>query len=419
MQKVNKTIFFLLVFTVLFIFIRSINYIYHLYWSGDQARCGIEALKIFRTKTLTLIGPEISATFQGRFIFQGPITYYFYLLFLLFGRWDPVVSSYLFMIFCSLMIFPLFFGTKKLINEKVAWFMVIIYTLVPYYINYTRFLWNSTFLFSLVPILIYLMGQYTEKKSPLLFFLISFWLGLLLQFHYQFILVILGIFLYYFLYKKLKIVYLPLFIFGIAFGLSPLILFELRHGFYNLKTMILFMQNWDKVAKPGGIATPHYYISSSFMAILALSGLLKKFIDRVSYKYFFVGIIFFIVYSFFIYVPKPEHAFWAYTSPWNYLAEKKIYDTIKQTGLKKNFNIANLAYYDTLSTVVKYFMKRYGYNIAYDDYYNNKYLFVISEKNKYLSHPAYEISTFKPFKILNQWKINNSYNMLLLKREKK
>ena len=41
--------------------------------------------------------------------------------------------------------------------------------------------------------------------------------------------------------------------------------------------------------------------------------------------------------------------------------------------------------------------------INYDDYYNNKYLFVISENDKYLSNPAYEVATFKHYKLLKQW----------------
>jgi len=200
----KKTIIILLFFISLFIIIRSINFIYHLNWSGDQASFAIEALRIFRTKSLTLIGPQISANLEGRFVFQGPAIYYMLLIFLILGKFDPVISSYLFMIFCSLMILPLFYGVKKLTNEKVAWLMIIIYSFIPYYINYTRFIWNSTFLLSLLPILIWLMGKYQENKKTVYLFVIAFWLGLLLQFHYQFIIVIAGIFSYYFLFKKIK-----------------------------------------------------------------------------------------------------------------------------------------------------------------------------------------------------------------------
>lgn len=414
----NNKFGLLLLFIFIFIVLRSIHYIYYVNWSGDQGSYAIEALRLFKTKLITLIGPEVSANYQGRFIFQGPIIYYLFLLFLLIGKWDPVISSYLFMLFCSVMIIPLYVGVKKLIHEKAAWIMVIIYTLVPYYVNYSRFLWNSTLLFSLLPLLLFFMGIFKERKekSVGIFFLISFWLGILLQFHYQFILVITGIFIYYFIVKKLKFSYLVPFLGGIALGFSPLIIFEVRHQFYHTRTIMLFIMNWSKVDKPGGITMPHYYLSLSFMFLVAVLGILANRIKRFSnglivFFAFVIGI-----YSFYLYSPIPEHAFWAPTTPWNYLAEKKIYDIIRSTRLKTDFNVANLAYYDTRSIVVKYFMKRDGYEINYDDYYGNKYLFVVSEGKKYLSNPSYEVATFKPNKILAQWNINGRYNMVLLER---
>ncbi len=260
------------------------------------------------------------------------------------------------------------------------------------------------------------MGKYQENKKTVYLFVIAFWLGLLLQFHYQFIIVIAGIFSYYFLFKKIKLSNITFFVLGLAVGLSPLILFELKHSFYNLNTMILYAQNWSKVDRPGGITMPHYYISISFMLILTSLGFLTKFIKKISYKYFFIFALLLIIYSLSLYIPTPPHAFWAPTTPWNYLTEKKIYEIIKSTKLKDNFNIANLAYYDTPAVVIKYFMKRDYYQINYEDYYQNKYLFVISENDKYKINQSYEISTFSPHKILNQWKINNKFNMFLLER---
>jgi len=95
----NRTFLLLIIFIGLFIGIRSLHYIYQVNWSGDQAFCGIEALRIFQNKVITFIGPQISANYEGRYIFQGPIIYYMYLFFLLLGKWDPIPSSYFFMIF--------------------------------------------------------------------------------------------------------------------------------------------------------------------------------------------------------------------------------------------------------------------------------------------------------------------------------
>lgn len=418
MKKFNQEWILLAITIILFIALRSINFIYHVNWSGDQASFGIEALRIFQTKTITLIGPQISANLGGHFIFQGPLIYYFFLFFLALGRWDPVIASYLFMLFCAFMTIPLYFGVKKLINPKAAWIAVIFYSFFPYFVNYTRFLWNSTLLFALLPPLLLLMGLYKEKRTPILFLTLSTWLGILLQFHYQFVIVIFGILLYYFFVLKTRVSFIFLFIIGIAIGFFPIILFELRHHFYNISTLILFIKNWENVDKPGGFSTPHYFLSISFMVMIALLSVFSKQLKKTSRTHLliFAGIMF--LYATALYIPRPIHAFWAPASPWNYLVEKKIYETIKSTGMTKNFNVANLAYYDTPAVVIKYFMKRDGYTINYEDYYQNKYLFVVSEGQKYLTNPSYEVAMFKPHKFLEQWKINERYTLFLLEREK-
>jgi len=155
------------------------------------------------------------------------------------------------------------------------------------------------------------------------------------------------------------------------------------------------------------------------MLITVLLGLFSKKINRLKYSLIIIFGLMVFMYGFSKNIQKPVHAFWAPSTPWNYLDEKRIYEIIRSTPIKSDFNIANLAYYDTLSVVVKYFMKRDGYVINYDDYYNNKYLFVISEKDKYLSSPSYEVSTFKPNVLLRQWNINSRFDMVLLERLKK
>ena len=61
-------------------------------------------------------------------------------------------------------------------------------------------------------------------------------------------------------------------------------------------------------------------------------------------------------------------------------------------------------------------MKRDGLNINFNDYYNNKYLFVVYKDDTYMSDLAYEVNSFKPNKELKRWKINEKYNMYLLER---
>ena len=152
--------------------------------------------------------------------------------------------------------------------------MVLVYSFTPYYINYTRFLWNPNFQFSLLPILILLMGLYQKRPTKWRFFLISSTLGILFQFHYQFVIIFGFLFVYYFMVKKINSSNIAPFLGGIALGLSPLIVFDLRHNFYDVNTLILFLKNYSNLSNPGGTQVPHYYLSISFFVVIAIIGLL-------------------------------------------------------------------------------------------------------------------------------------------------
>ena len=157
-------------FIFLFIFIRSLNFTGHLNFSFDQAWSSTRVLEIWRNKEFTLVGPGNSIVVGGKQIIQGSINYYFLLVFLLLGKFDPVISSYLFMLFCAVMLMPLYYGVKMLYNHKAAVLTLVVYTLLPVYIDFTSFFFGPGFQFSLMPLLILFArvtrrGEMSELRS--------------------------------------------------------------------------------------------------------------------------------------------------------------------------------------------------------------------------------------------------------------
>ena len=67
----KKELVLLLLLIGIFIAIRSIHFTSYLNFSTDQGLFSLEALKIYNEKSLTLIGPPMSYSFQGRELFQG------------------------------------------------------------------------------------------------------------------------------------------------------------------------------------------------------------------------------------------------------------------------------------------------------------------------------------------------------------
>ncbi|MBI2018958.1 glycosyltransferase family 39 protein [Candidatus Daviesbacteria bacterium] len=410
MRKLLNEIILLIVFIILFILIRSIHFPLFVNFSHDPALFSIEALIIDREKFIRLLGPTISINFEGRQIFQGPAVYYFQLLFLKLGNFDPLTASYFFMIFSAVMILPLYYGVKLLLNKRVALVLIILYSLLPYYINYTRFLWNPNFQLSLSPILILLMGLFKRNKNKLNLLLISIFMGFLLQFHYQFIIIIIGLLIYFFFVLKIKYSFLIITIFGFLIGFFPLILFEIRNNFYNIQTLILYFNN-PRTSKSINLGeAPHYYLSLSMFLFVTLF----SFFNRLKIVFLLTLFIILFLWSLISYIPKPSQSF-RMVKNWNYLNEEKVYKIIKEQNLS-NFNIVNLSY-DTLATVQKYFLKRDSNNIDFDNYRANKFLYVVNADANFMNNLAYEVNTFKPSSIIGQWPINGYYTLYLLKRD--
>lgn len=404
----------LLSIMLLALLLRSIHYPFHLNFSTDQAVFSSKAIEIFRDKKIVLQGPTFSINLSQQYVHHGPYIYYFQLFFLLLGGFDPLVSSYIFTVFACLMIFPLFRGVRLLANKNTAWVVVILYAFFPYYLHYTRFFWNPNFQFVLLPLLILLMGEFKKNYSKKIYLLIALFLGILLQFHYQFFLIILGLAVYYFLFKRLKVIYLGIFIIGIAIGFIPLFIYELTHSFANLKTLKLFIEEWEILIeqnKQNTTFAPHYYLSLSFMLALLVFSVLRNKIPK--YTSIILAALF-IILSAIYYFPPPASAR-GMAKDWNYLYELKAHELIRSANLN-NFNVVHLGY-DTLAEVQKYLLKKEGIDINYEDYISNKHLFVITDREDYMNHPAYEVNTFKPSKVIKEWKLNNTYKMYLLERQ--
>ncbi|PIV09586.1 hypothetical protein COS51_02615 [Candidatus Roizmanbacteria bacterium CG03_land_8_20_14_0_80_36_21] len=418
-KNAKKEFLLVLFFVVIFIALRSINFIYYLTFGWDQAEHAILALDVFRKKELVLIGPPVTAiSFQGRQIFLGPFMTYLMIIFLALGNWNPVIASYIFMISCALMIIPLYYGVKWLLGQKAAWIMVIIYSLLPYYLNYTRFLWNPNFQFALLPALFLFMGLYQKSRNSWFLFITALWMGVLLQLHYQFIISIILITIYYFLVKKENFRKLLIYLGGLLVGFSPIFIFELRHQFYLSKTLLLFYQHINELDIRGN--RNHYYLGLSFVVLLGFMGLINNQLKRLNIKVFniFLLLLFvvLIIFAAQITLIRPATAFWSPVQNWNYLADIKAYNIIKSQNLV-NFNVTNQPT-DSLALNQKYLLQRDNVKINYDDYWNEKYLFVIDKagKKNFMDNPGYEVKTFRPFRLLKTWKINNYYNIYLVER---
>lgn len=393
-------------FLLIFLTVRAIRLLSDFHFLHDQALFSLKALEIWKYKIITLIGPPTSLALNGRYIFQGGAIYYFLLVFLALGRFDPYYATWAFTFFSGLMLIPLYYGTKNLISRQSAIILMSVYALAPWYIVATSELWNPYFQFALLPILIWLLSKYDQTNRDLWLFGTSVFGGFLLQFHYQFFVVILSLFIYL-IVKKRNVLNLALFIFGILLGFSPMIIFEFRNDFYNLNTLWLYLHNLSLLLGESKGPPPHYLISIILMSVLAVLKLTHK---KLLNKHLLVFTVLLAITSLFTLLNISKHE---KSLGWSYKDEIKAYNIIRNNSVK-DYNIT--AFYQAVATPQKYFHLRDNIIIKSDDYYNNQYLYVMYENENFINDQAYEMNSFQPSKILNSWPINDRYNLYLVER---
>lgn len=411
-KYISKDTIIILSFISLFILTRSVYYSSLFRFIYDQIASSTVVYDLWQNKEISLLGPPMSLMIENRQIFFGGISYYIQMIFLLIGRWDPFWSTYAFMLFSSLMVAPLYFGVKKLINKNAAIFMLTVYSLLPFYIEGTTHLWNPYFQLSLMPIFIYLIALFQEKKSYILFLIVSTYAGILFQLHYQFLIVLIGLFIYYFVIQKLNRWYILMGVIGLSVGVGNLIFFELRNNFYLFQTIILFLQNHQKIVSQP--MSDYYYMSILFLSSIPILWYAKKFITfRINVIAFII--LFGFAYHFVVVTASDRN----YPKGWYYNDDQKVFQIIKdnfESGEIQDFNV--FEFYSATAATQKYYLKLNNIQIDYDDYYKNKYLYVVYKKDEdFTTDPAYEINSFRPHAVIDTWSINDSYTLYLLKRE--
>jgi hypothetical protein len=186
---------------------------------GDEGRDVLVAYNILHGH-LTLLGPTSSV---GGF-FLGPIYYYFMAPFLWLFNYNPVGPAVMVALFGIATVWLIYKFCGDLFSQKVGLIAACLYAVSPLIINYSHSSWNP----NLVP-----------------FFSLLILYVLALQLHYLvlFLGVIVGI--YVLLSRKFSLLtlvkkYSVLFS-GFLIGWSPLIAFEIRHGFVDFKNISTFI----------------------------------------------------------------------------------------------------------------------------------------------------------------------------------
>lgn len=216
---------------------------------GDQGRDAVVIKDIAMLKHFTAIGPVSSI---GA-VFLGPFYYYFMAPWLLVFKFNPVGLAFGVAIINSVGIIVVYSLIKRIFNRDVALFSSIIYSLSYILIEFSRFSWNPNPLPLFIFIYLYLFYKFIDlrlfnKHSVFLSLITGFFFSLCVQLHYSVVFLGIASFTAYIflvikqiLDKKNILACIRnsiVVVIGFVFGNSPLILFDLRHGFLNFNSLI-------------------------------------------------------------------------------------------------------------------------------------------------------------------------------------
>lgn len=287
--------YFLVVILFLAASLRFYNLSPYLQFLGDEGRDALVVKRIIVDHQLTLLGPTASV---GGF-YTGPIYYYFMLPFLWLWGLNPVGPAVMAGLFGLATIALIFFSAKEFFGEKAAVISAVLVAVSPKMIDISRFSWNPNPVpfFSLLTI--FLLYLAAVRKKILYTFLSGISLGILVQLHYMDLIFIpiVGIALLFLFPRRQWLIQIALMSLGFFVGDSLFLVFELRHGFPNTKSV------WEFINRHGATVAPR---SSNLLWLFndiarQLYEIVLGFrgsVLNLFYYFSLVGFIFWIIKSF-------------------------------------------------------------------------------------------------------------------------
>jgi len=382
--------FYLVVIALFYLLFRLPGLNLWVNYADDQGKTLLEIRSLIQNKKISLIGPRASIEKEGRVFFHGPYVYYFLMPFLILND-HPLTGSVSVIIFNLIGAWLLFATLKKYLSPIKATLLTVLFYSHPFIVDHTTFIWNPNYLLVIANAILYLLPT-GRGKTWLQELLIGFLLGVGILLHYQFI-AVLGLVILYYLWQKKSIIGLARIGIGLLSGLLPMIIFELRHNFYNIKTLFFIMRGYSTYYQK----LPFYYFLSFVPPVyIYLAKKIKKFSINYLAVVTFIGMAFFAGSHLKKIISWEKH--------WNLKFAQEVASTIKQQA-GDNYNLANLLTGDTRAHALRYLLVRTNNPPnGVENYPKSAQLFVISGRDKDLQaeNNPWEITSFNG-KVVKEW----------------
>ncbi len=212
----------------------------------DIARDFLLLEDIVHVKPLTLIGPRAGGI-PG--VFHGPLWLYINIPAFVIGNGNPVIVAWGWLLFFIASVWGMWHVSKKMFGAEVAYLSTLLYTFTTAGLVKDSF--NPSGAVYLSPLFLYFLYLYIKENKGVYLAVTYFILGLLIQFQMAFgvpIALITTCIVLFHIGKKKEFKHI-LFMSTIILPLSSYILFEIKHDFLQVRSVINFLTGVENAGK--------------------------------------------------------------------------------------------------------------------------------------------------------------------------
>lgn len=397
----------------------------------DQALFMREVWQMVITRKLRLVGPMVtSKVVLGRGFFIGPALYYLLAVLAIITSWDVILIT-------KVLIFVWWFaalGILVWLARRFSWLAGLaaygVFASLPVLIDYSRLMWNPNFLPLIGLGFFWLLEEMWGKDKLWQWLLLGFLFGLGINFHYVAFLwgliflplLLVGIWRRRYKFYRLGFV---LFVLGAILGDLPIVIFDLRHNFYNLKTILFFYLKEGVAKGEGGIALGGYFL---FALIPVFFWLFSYLIYQFEKKFGFFKTTSLILVIFLFLVLKIDwQQKWGTGMPegWNIkkqrLVANSVCQEVKKEKMDGEFEIAATISGDTRAGDLRWWLSREGCTpLGVEDYPKADVLYLVApEERTPEKETVWEVSVMRPFSIAESKSLEDGIMFYKLVRYKK
>jgi hypothetical protein len=409
-----KIILFLIIFGGFLV--RFYNFSNRFTYGPEQARSLYVSAKYVSDKP-SLLGQEyFRVNSYGHKIFSGALFNYSLVPLLVISDYHPELITAFFALLNIFTGVVLFILVDKIFRDKLlAVFSLIFFLFNDVMIYHSLFIWNYNFL-PLVGILTaYLLYEYFKKTSLKTLFLLGVINGIGFSLQVLYLPIIVICFLAAVLKNRQKLASVLIFTSGVILGNLPMFVFDLRHNFYQIKTLLRYLLDTINGGSDAGYS--YYYLLPLWpIAILLFS----KFVQLIWTKSKIAGAVVTCVYLIMSLLSNNVD-FVRPTGMEKGLTYRDVEHTAKiiSEDVSGEFNVVSLIDFDKRGYILRYLIRYiYGKTMKRDEEYpTSDVVYALSEKSyDFNTSDVWEIKSVCPCATLSLGSVGEGYSVTKLVR---